>query len=186
MDELFESVSMLSPVESHRCRTISTSSISSAFTGCNSCEIFPEIADIMVVSSGGGEYDIRDQLASGRDYIRVEDVELPQPSQTQQPNVHGHYDATTMEMLVTLGFKSRDLTSSHDLWPEINLCWASGKTDKNFQNLMSAGGSSSVTAMELDACCSSVIAEPQITKSENDAFAEVSCMEGLYSYFSFC
>jgi hypothetical protein len=123
---------MLSPTESRRCRTISTSSVSSAYASYSSCEIFPEIADLMVVSSNGNEFDIRDQLASGRDYIRVEDVvESPTTTSVRRPAALSHYDANTMEMLVTLGFKSQDLTTSQDLWPEINLCWSSGKADVN-------------------------------------------------------
>ena len=184
MDELFESVSMLSPVESHRCRTISTSSISSAFAGYNSCEIFPEIADIMVVSSGGGDYDIRDQLASGKDYIRVEDIESSQPNQAQQPNAHGHYDASTMEMLVTLGFKSRDLTSSHDLWPEINLCWASGKADNSVQNMPSAeksGIASGVANNAIKREFDDLRTEPNVARFGGDVVPDESCMEGLQS-----
>jgi hypothetical protein len=164
MDDLFESVSMLSPTESRRCRTISTSSVSSAYASYSSCEIFPEIADLMVVSSNVHEFDIREQLASGRDYIRVEDVVESVPNTHVHTAAPSHYDANTMEMLVTLGFKSQDLTSSQDLWPEINLCWSSGKADTDVMQTQAAGSGNTEISCKRDiktdgaGCASSVFA----------------------------
>jgi hypothetical protein len=168
MDELFESVSMLSPNETRRCRTLSTCSMSSTFTSYNSCEIFPEIADLMVVSSSGNDYDIRDQLASGKDYIRVEDVESPQTSGVQKTDVHGHYDANTMEMLVTLGFKSQDLTSSHDLWPEINLCWSG---DSKSTDIKSKANTAEIMCKKES--------NEDIIAMEHDTESDSSCIDGM-------